>query len=147
MIDHSGTIVIPLHVERAFAEKQRRVTGRIAVSRISRQHVQLVEQTLASESVRIERVPRGERIDHIPPVREEGDTIIIPVVEEVLAIERRLILKEEVRVRRVRTLKQHRERVQLRKQELVISRDRVSEATAVPGGRPEVNSTTLNKEK
>ena len=40
----------------------------------------------------------------MPTIREEGDTIVIPIVEEMLVIERRLLLKEEVRVRRVRSM-------------------------------------------
>jgi len=149
MTDHKGRIVIPLHVERAFAEKRRRVTGRVAVSRVSRRHEQLVEEMLASESLTIERVPRGQPVDRVPPVREEGDTIIVPVVEEVLAVERRLILKEEVRVKRVRTLNHFRESVQLRKQELVVTRMPVSEETVVPGARPNAtnpNSGSRNEE-
>lgn len=146
MVDHKGAIVIPLHVEKALVERWRRVTGRVAVSTVSHKHEQFIDQTLASESVTIERVARGHHIDRIPPVREEGDTIIIPVVEEVLAVERRLILKEEVRVRRVRVLKQHRERVELRAQNVLVTRTPVDERTAAPGER-EPNSTTFKKEK
>src|SRR5215813_11623377 len=41
------TVVIPLHFERAVAEKRRRVTGRVSVSTVLREHEELVEQTLA----------------------------------------------------------------------------------------------------
>jgi hypothetical protein len=43
-------------------------------------------------------------------------------MEEVVVIERRLILKEEIRVTRVRNTEHHRERVVLRKQDAVITR-------------------------
>lgn len=46
----------------------------------------------------------------------------MPVVEEVLVVERRLWLKEEVHNRRIRTTEQHHETVQLREQEAVITR-------------------------
>ena len=36
----------------------------------------------------------------VPNIRHEGDTMIIPVVEEVLVTEKRLVLREEVRVTR-----------------------------------------------
>jgi stress response protein YsnF len=52
-------------------------------------------------------------------------------MEEVVVIERRLILKEEVRVTRVRSTEHHRERVVLRKQDAVITR---TEAGAETGG-------------
>jgi stress response protein YsnF len=47
---------------------------------------------------------------------------VIPVVEEILVVERRLVLKEEIHVRRVRTTTRHRETVTLREEEIVIER-------------------------
>jgi Domain of unknown function (DUF2382) len=38
-------------------------------------------------------------VNAAPPVREEGETTVISVVEEVLVVERRLVLKEEIRLR------------------------------------------------
>ena len=42
---------------------------------------------------------------------------IVPVVEEVVVVQRKLVLKEELRIRRVRTTEQHRETVTLRRHE------------------------------
>ena len=56
-------------------------------------------------------------------ISQEGDTTIIPVVEEIVVVERRLVLKEEVRIRRVSTTEQHQETVVLREQEAVITRE------------------------
>jgi stress response protein YsnF len=44
------------------------------------------------------------------------------VVEESIVVERRLILKEEVRIRRLHIMERHQETVPLRKQEAVITR-------------------------
>jgi uncharacterized protein (TIGR02271 family) len=82
----------------------------------------LVDELLGRERVEIERIAIGSRIDAMPAIRNEGDTIVIPVVEETLAIQRQLILKEEVRVRRVRDEEQYRETVTLRNQEAVVKR-------------------------
>ena len=46
----------------------------------------------------------------------------MPVVEEVVVVERKLLLREEVHIRRVRATKQHVETVQLRQQEAVVTR-------------------------
>jgi hypothetical protein len=44
-----------------------------------------------------------DRIVAEPPVqRQEGDTLILPVVEEVLVVEKRLMLREEIRITRRR---------------------------------------------
>jgi hypothetical protein len=42
-------------------------------------------------------------VDAIPPVPEEGDTTVMAVVEEVVVIERQLVLKQEIRIRRRKT--------------------------------------------
>jgi len=123
MRSDNGTIVIPLLAEDVSITKQQRTTGRLKISTVTRQHEHLVDELLACESVEIDRVPVGRVVERTPEMREEGDTLIIPVMEEVLVLERRLILKEEVRVRRVRTARKHQERVRLRRQEAVITRD------------------------
>jgi stress response protein YsnF len=77
---------------------------------------------LARERAEIDRVPVGRQVDAVPAVRQEGDVTIIPIVEERLVVERRLFLKEEVRIRRVRTREKHQESVTLRYQEAVVTR-------------------------
>jgi stress response protein YsnF len=61
-------------------------------------------------------------VDDVPPVRQEGDVTIVPVVEEILVVERRLVLKEEVRIRRVERSEKYQDEVTLHKQEAVVSR-------------------------
>ena len=82
-----------------------------------------MDELLAHETVEIDRTPIGRQIDAMPAVRDEGDTIVIPIVEEVLVIERRLLLKEEVQVRvwRVRSTERHQESVILRHHEAVVT--------------------------
>jgi stress response protein YsnF len=105
-------------------------TGRVRVSTHTREREVLVDENLASETAEIETIPVGLRIHAVPEVRHEGDTTIIPVVEEVLFIERRLMLKEEIRIRRVRSTERFQEKVTLRHQEAVVSR--IQSATEPP---------------
>ena len=58
-------------------------------------------------------IPVGLQVD---AMRQEDNTAIVPIVEEVLVVERRLMLKEEVRITSVRTT-DRREKVMLRHQE------------------------------
>lgn len=67
------------------------------MSTVTHQRQQLVEELLQRENVEIGCIKIGKPIEAIPAVREEDDTIIVPVVEEVLTLQRTLILKEEVR--------------------------------------------------
>jgi uncharacterized protein (TIGR02271 family) len=129
-------IVVPLHEEEVSVTKRDVETGRVRVSTVTREHEQLIDELLSQETVEVERTPVSKLVAAIPAVREEGDTIIVPIVEEILVIERRLMLKEEVRIRRVRGTTRHQERVVLKKQEAVVTRVPVETpetAGAVPG--------------
>jgi uncharacterized protein (TIGR02271 family) len=112
---------LQLFAEELHVGKEAHETGRVRVSRRTLEREAIVDEELARERVEVETVPIGRRIESIPKVRQEGDTIIIPVVEEVLFVERRLILKEEIRLTRVRTYERHKETVTLRHQEAVVT--------------------------
>ncbi|MFL5759166.1 MAG: YsnF/AvaK domain-containing protein [Thermomicrobiales bacterium] len=59
---------------------------------------------LSRDEVWVEHVAVDREVDTAPEPRYEGDTLIIPVVEEMLVTEKRLLLREEVRItRRQRT--------------------------------------------
>lgn len=58
----------------------------------------LVEVT--RDDVAVERVTLNRDVDAVPAPRQEGETLVIPVVEEVIVTEKRLVLREEIRVTR-----------------------------------------------
>jgi uncharacterized protein (TIGR02271 family) len=120
--DPAGESTLPLLAEEVAVSKQVVETGRVQVARVTHEREQLIDELLARETVEINRTRIGQHVDAMPPVREEGDTVVIPIVEEVLVVERRLFLKEEVRIRRVRSMERHQETVTLRHQEAVVTR-------------------------
>jgi uncharacterized protein (TIGR02271 family) len=136
--DHSRETVIPLFQEELLVSKRVVPTSRVQVSRVTHNHEQLVDELLGREQVEVERVAIDKPIDRMPTVREEGDCIIVPVVEEVLKIERLLVLKEEVWIRRVKGTERYQERVTLRKQEAVVNRLPIDETTAEQAHHGEV---------
>jgi uncharacterized protein (TIGR02271 family) len=117
-----GSATLQVLAEELSVSKETVETGRVRVATQTREREALIDEDLAHERVEIETVPLGLRIDAVPEPRQEGDTTIIPVVEEVLLVKRQLVLKEEVRIRRVRTTDHHRETVMLRYQEAVVTR-------------------------
>jgi stress response protein YsnF len=134
-------IVVPLYEEQASVAKHRIVTGKVQVSTVTREHEQVIDEVLRREHVEIDRTPINKRIDAMPAVHQEGDTIIIPIVEETLVVERRLVLKEEIRIRRVHSNENHRERVILRRQEAVVTRNPVEKLTAPISDADKENKT------
>jgi len=114
---------IPLHVEEVSVSRREIKKANVRIALITGTREQLIDEELTHVRVEIERVPIGRTIEVVPPISHEGDITIIPVVEEMVVVERRLVLKEEVRVRRVSTKEQHQETVVLRQQEAVITRE------------------------
>jgi len=55
-----------------------------------------------SEGYTIERVPIGRIVPSTPEQRQEGDTLVLPVVEEILVSEKKILLQEEIRITRRR---------------------------------------------
>jgi len=114
---------IPLTSEELRVDKRSVVTGRVRVKTLVDSFKEVVKETLKTERVQTTRVEIGKEIEFLPSVRTEGDTTIVPVVEEVLVVEKRLFLKEEIHIRRVLSNDEVEVPVKLRKQRAVVERD------------------------
>jgi uncharacterized protein (TIGR02271 family) len=123
--------VIPVYEEELSVAKRVVETARVQVSRVTHSHQHMVDELLKQEKVEVERVPVNQTIEAMPSIRQEGDVTIIPVVEEVLKVERCLVLKEEVRIRRIQQTERYQEQITLRRQEALVSRIPI-EQPAVP---------------
>lgn len=116
-------VVIPVVQESVEIAKQARPTGVVHVRRHVHEEMEEIDEALESTEVVVERVPVGAWIDEAPAERREGDTVIIPVVEEVPVVVMRLRLVEEVRVTRQRTIRRYRDRVPVRRSDVTIERE------------------------
>jgi len=56
-----------------------------------------------AEEVEVEHVPVGQVVSERVQPYQEGDVLVVPVYEEQLVVTRRLLLREELRIRRVTT--------------------------------------------
>jgi stress response protein YsnF len=92
---------IPLYEEEASVSRREIEKANVQVALVTGTREQLIDEELTHVRVVIERIPIGRTIEVAPQISQEGDITIIPVVEEVVVVERRLVLKEEVRVRGV----------------------------------------------
>lgn len=112
-----------LEVEEHLAiETRDRETGRVRVTRRVETREEVVDEPGWQEHVEIERVPIGEYVSEVAGVREEDSVTVIPVYEEVLVVERRLLLKEEIRLRKTREDTRDRQRHSLRRTVVEIER-------------------------
>lgn len=136
--------VIPVFEEELSVAKRVVETARVQVSRVTHSHQQMVDELLQHEKVEVERVPIDRPIEAMPSIRQEGEVTIIPVVEEVLKVERRLVLKEEVHIRRTKQTERHQELVTLRRQEALVSRTPIEQPVVLTTG---LNSNSDNLER
>jgi uncharacterized protein (TIGR02271 family) len=113
---------IPLVEETLSVETRQVETGRVRIRTIVEERTELARADLAREDVDIVRVPIGREIDAMPAVRDEGGILVIPVVEEILVVEKRLFLREELHVTRTRTVDSTETPVRLRRTEAVVER-------------------------
>ena len=96
-----GETVIPLVAEEMQVSKTQVETGRLHLRRETEEHVQTVSVPLANVGWEVEHVPVEQVVDAQPEIRQVGETIIFPLVEERMVVKRELWLREEIHVRKV----------------------------------------------
>jgi uncharacterized protein (TIGR02271 family) len=109
--------VIPVVAEELDVRKRAVQTGGVRVHRRVLEHEEEIDMPLMREHVQVRRVLLDREVEGPLPIRREGETIVIPVVEEVLIVSRRYRLKEEVYVTKTTREERHQERVRVRRQE------------------------------
>jgi uncharacterized protein (TIGR02271 family) len=122
--DASGErIVIPVLQEEMQVHKRVVDTGRgVRVHKTVQEHQEQVDVELMSDTLDVERVPIGQFVDAaaLPVTRQEGDVMIVPVFEEVLVVEKRMRLVEEVRISRRQQARTANQNVVLRSEQVSI---------------------------
>jgi uncharacterized protein (TIGR02271 family) len=113
---------LPVIVEALAVQKRTVETGRVRIRKRVHEHEEIVDPPLLREEVVIERVPVNRVVEGPIPVRSEGETMIVSVLEEVLVVETRLLLREELHLTRRRTDTHQPARVTLRREDVSVER-------------------------
>ena len=117
---------VPVIEERVRIDKKLVDSGVVKISTSVSEHTEMVSAALMRERVEIERVPMSVEVDHVPDMRHEGDIIVIPVVEERAVVVKRLVLVEELHVRRKLVQENAQIPVELRATEVHVRREESS---------------------
>jgi uncharacterized protein (TIGR02271 family) len=117
-----STSKIPVIEERLKVGVKQVETGSVQIhKKIISQDVSQ-EVPITHEEVTINHVPINQYIDVAPAVRYEGDNTIISVVKEVLVVEKRLMLVEELHISKKQIISTATVKETLRKEEVEINR-------------------------
>jgi uncharacterized protein (TIGR02271 family) len=119
---HNEPMVVPVLVEELEVQKRPVETGKVRITKVVHERETLVDEPLWRDNVAITRVPMQRAVDGPVPVREEHGTTIISIVEEVLVVEKRWMLREEIHIRTQRSETHQPQRITLRSEDVQVER-------------------------
>lgn len=143
--EDQDTLRVPLVEEVPVVETRTVETGRVVIATRIMERDEVIEHPLRSDEIEIERVPVGRPVDAIPEPRQEGDLLIVPVVAEELVVTKRLVLVEEVRIRKRQSRRTEMRAVRLRSQEAIITREPPDDRRDSSSGTEEQPATRRNE--
>jgi uncharacterized protein (TIGR02271 family) len=116
---------IPVVQEALQVDKRAVDTGRgVRLHKTVSEHEQRIDVPLQCDELDIEHVAIGQVVAEsaLPRTRQEGDTLVVPVLEEVLVVQKQLVLKEELRITRRRTQTHASQNVVLKSEQVTAER-------------------------
>ncbi len=134
-------LIIPLVADQARIGKQTVTTGTVRLHRDTETFTETVGLPLTRTSWDVERRPVGQLVAEKPEPRQEGDTMIFPLVEERLVARREYFVIEEVWVRQVAVTTERSATLELKRDVLTVERD--GPAATGDASTERVNSTAL----
>lgn len=119
----TAPLVVPIIEEHAVVHREVVESGRVRLSKVVQEHEEAIDLALQHEEVNVERVGVNRFVADdtpAPTMRYEGDTLVIPVVREVLV--KRLLLVEELHVTKHQVQTQETQTVTLRHEQVQVER-------------------------
>jgi uncharacterized protein (TIGR02271 family) len=135
-------MVIPLLAEELDVKREKVLTGGVRIHKTVQERTETINESVLQEQVHVERVPVNQVISEAPPVRYEGDTMIVPLLEEVMVVEKRLVLREEIHITKSSEKVQKPQEVVLRSEQATLERIAPENDSA---GNPPINRTTIRE--
>ena len=124
--DRQASVIIPVIEEQVIIDKKIIDKAKIIVSKSVSENEESVTVPVEHDEVRVERIPINKYIQEMPQaLRYEGDTMVIPVLQEVVVTEKRLLLVEEVRITKMKVQTEETKHVTLRKEDVNVTRTEI----------------------
>ena len=117
-----GAVVVPVVAEQLEVQKRVVEAGGVRIRKTVSEREEVVDEPLMREEVQVKRVPVNKVVDGPVPVRHVGDTMIVSLLEEVLVVEKKLMVKEELHIKKEQVESYRPQRVTLRTEEAIVER-------------------------
>jgi uncharacterized protein (TIGR02271 family) len=113
-------LVVPVMVEELDVQKRQVEAGGVRITKVVHEREEMVDEPLLKEELEVKRVPINRPVDGPIPVRYVGNTMIVSLLEEVLVVEKRLMLKEELHINTRQVERRQPQPVTLRSEEAIV---------------------------
>lgn len=113
---------VPVLEEELVTGTRRVKTGSVRVRKKVHRLRRTVDIPTVRDAVEVTRKPINQVVETVPQTRQEGDTLIIPVIEEEIVVHKRLVLREEIHIRRTRSQTTVTKEVMLGREEATVER-------------------------
>jgi uncharacterized protein (TIGR02271 family) len=120
--DEQPEAIIPLVEEQVTIDKRSVETGRVRIRTVVNERLARVADDLERDDVTIERVAVNREVSEVPQTREEDGVLIVPILEEVVVVEKRLLLREELHIHRNRKRERVEEAIRLKSMSAEVQR-------------------------
>jgi uncharacterized protein (TIGR02271 family) len=115
---------VPVIAEQLAVGTRTVDTGGVRIHKTVSEQPVAIDEALLRDEVEVRHVPVDRMVGagETPVTRYEGDTLIVPILEEVLVVERRLRIKEELHITRHQRQERHAETVMLKSEQVSVER-------------------------
>jgi stress response protein YsnF len=114
--------VIPVVSEEVHADAVPVETGAVRVTKRVEGHDEIIQQEVRKGRVEVKRVAVNRPVDGPQSPRREGNTLVVPVVSEILKIEKQWIITEEIYLTQLEETQTVREKVQVNQEVAEVER-------------------------
>ena len=122
MDENPNDVVVPVVTEELHADAVPVVTGGVRVTKRVQTHEETLEQELRKSHAEVKRVAVNRVVDGPQPARRSGNTLIIPVVSEVLRVEKQWVVTEEIHITQSEDIETVQQTVPVSREEAQIER-------------------------
>ena len=119
---HTTPVVVPVVEEQLDIGIARQARGAVRVRIEVDERPERIEGHEYAYTASVSRVVREVAVDDVRAPWKEGDTLVVPVYEERVVVQRQLVLKEEVRIDRHASRVPVDETVPLRSERAIVER-------------------------